>query len=734
MSVLGVNPHCIPCESCDHWIEIVIRDEHNQPFPNIAGELIDGCGARYPITIGEAPVLLTKLAPGRVTIHLESQTWLKEAQARLPFEGEEADRPVNIWLAENPTGYRETKRTAHTLTVGDMLTPDEDQDLPKRHQNGQRGVVKLVTDNSHLVTIQGCRYITLRLGMFFDGTANNSYSAKWGKQQLENRYIKWSSAYMASEYIMKNRGIHRKLNATELIDLCFNWGEISGSAANEITNIQKLFDLYQKDKFNDTQTTYSHAQYITGIGTGNSTAIAPADEDEMSGQAFGMGKYGVTAKVETGIEQICEELREITSIIRKQMMVDGFNKIEFDVFGFSRGAAAARHFINTVLEGEESLFARRFKKSCQEEGIMLSAGFDWHSNDYCEVMFAGLFDTVAAIINLTKLDISPHNNDNDPVRLWLDPQRVRKAVHLVADPKTEYRLNFSLNRLNPAPNFDELVLPGAHSDIGGGYHSRIAFSRPDYLLPLLENKLIKRVHKRNVSWFAKKRTIQTLKEKLHQAKEFEVKYGGWQESDFVLSKVNVTGSTRDRDNEDIDMHLLYRKCTEGDLSRLYLRIMYGLAEYAGVPVTETPIPEAGVVWKTRKGDNSLYYPVPDTLWNPISQQSFPFGFVCDHVLELAKAGKVTELDQLLASDAQRQAFMALGLVHHSSDEAYGAGISGSLSLNKVIYKAGAEFVKRNEPNPDMADGYYIRKEHKCEKESKSDAMEEYLKQNRNQKR
>ncbi len=161
------------------------------------------------------------------------------------------------------------------------------------------------------------------------------------------------------------------------------------------------------------------------------------------------------------------------------------------------------------------------------------------------------------------------------------------------------------------------------------------------------------------------------------------------------------------------MHLLYRKCTEGDLSRLYLRIMYGLAEYAGVPVTD--LEEGNAVWSCTKSDFEahLHYPVPGTLWNPILQQSFPFGFVCDHVLELAKAGKVAELEQLLASDAQRQAFMALGLVHHSSDEAYGAGISGSLSLNKVIYKAGAEFVKRNKAN--IVNGRYLPKEHECKK-------------------
>lgn len=33
--------------------------------------------------------------------------------------------------------------------------------------------------------------------MFFDGTANNTYSAQWGKQQLENYYRKWKAKYDA---------------------------------------------------------------------------------------------------------------------------------------------------------------------------------------------------------------------------------------------------------------------------------------------------------------------------------------------------------------------------------------------------------------------------------------------------------------------------------------------------------------------------------------------------------
>lgn len=690
MRALGVDSHCIVCEKYTHWVEIVVRDEHNQAFPDISGTLIDGSGAEYPVTVGEAPILLTDLAPGRVELKLDAISWLEETEKRTPFEG--SDCPVDLWLTDNPLGHESKKRTRHDLTLGDFITAEEGKDLPKRHQAQQLGAAKLVTDKSHVVTIQGCRYITLRLGMFFDGTANNTYSAKWGKQQLEARYNSWKASYQASKSILESRGeAVNEVPATELIDSCFDFGDVTGSAANELTNIQKLFDLYQTDTFNEDKTVFNHAQYITGIGTGNSTDIAPADEDEIPGQSLGLGKYGVIAKVETGIEQVSQQLESVISIIREQTQFDGFSKIEFDVFGFSRGAAAARHFVNTVLEGDDSLFATRFSETCSLLQTPLARTFDWSSNNSCEVMFTGLFDTVAAIMNPLTLDMSLHNDDNDPVRLWLDPDRVRKAVHLVAHESTEYRINFSLNKLNRAPHFDELVLPGAHSDLGGGYHSRVAYPQKDYWLPLLENQRIRKVWDRDLPTFGKQRRIDVLKQKLEAVKQQELAHG-WNENNYLVTEPKITRSGRD--NESASMELIYRAYTEGDLSRLYLRVMYGLAEFAGVPIYD--VEKDGMVWTCVESDFDahLYYPVPKELMNHVSKEKYPFGDLCAQVLEFAKRGEVANVLKL---NDKIDEFMQLGLVHHSSDEDLNYGL-----------------VKGNVPN--MVDNQYKRKEHECEKE------------------
>lgn len=89
-----------------------------------------------------------------------------------------------------------------------------------------------------------------------------------------------------------------------------------------------------------------------------------------------------------------------------------------DVFGFSRGAAAARHFINKLL--------------ALNTGRPLRVGF------------VGLFDTVAAIGSAADgLDTSDDNNLG--VSLYPPPD-ADQVVQLTAHH--EYRVNFALNSIS----------------------------------------------------------------------------------------------------------------------------------------------------------------------------------------------------------------------------------------------------------------------------------------------
>ncbi|WP_119566735.1 T6SS phospholipase effector Tle1-like catalytic domain-containing protein [Vibrio cholerae] len=686
MRSTGSNPHCQPCENLKHWIEIVVRDEHNQPFERVSGVLIDAMKNKHPIELGSAPILIENLAPGPVEIQLDYDEWLKAAQDKSHPRNEEKNKPVEEF-SSSYSAHKNGPIIYQEITTGDLTKLPKAIILPTNHQKNKAGTLKLFTDKTYILQVRAYKFITLRVGMFFDGTANNTYSAQWGKQQLENYYRKWKAKYDAEcEINAKNEnGTKKDIPITKLSNDCFAYpkkdnffislfkndeGEIetvAGSATNELTNVQKLFDLYAQDKYFEDKNTFSYAEYITGIGTGNSTAIAPADESTVIGQGLGIGDYGVTAKVITGIQTLSQNIEHVTSTFEKvlEMKIDGIEKLQFDVFGFSRGAAAARHFINMVLDGENGEFAKTFTLGCQKADLPLIYAFDWDEVDEikanCEITFAGLFDTVASVVNIFSknssfgLDLNTHT-DNGDVRLWIDPRRVRRAVHLTADPTIECRDNFSLNHLNSTveEHFHEFVLPGAHSDIGGGYHSRLSFDNPDYLLPVLEKKLVKRVSRTFSNRWDEEKTKQYVLNELEKYKARD-RLTGWKEEDYVVEPLNVRQEGKN-DGGRVTGKLYIQRQVEGDLSRLYLRLMYGLAEFHGVPISD---------------NNAKLWQDSERVDYNVGDYGGLFADLNQKVLELAKQGKYSALQQKLSIPELKTSLMVLNLFHHSSGDDIG---------------------------------------------------------------
>ncbi|MBQ4892322.1 DUF2235 domain-containing protein [Shewanella sp. MMG014] len=660
--VLGANPYCLPCEQATHWIEISVVDEHNQPFDNVKGTLTDAVGNVHDVTLSDKPILIKTLVPGGVTLNLDNPTWLAQSQQRKPYRGEQC--PVDEAI-EGMRGYQGLSRQRLDVTLGDLVVLSEEQVLPTRHQGGE--VVKLVTDNSYVVRVKGFNLLTLRLGMFFDGTTNNSYSALWGKAQLDGYYNNWKASYR--EY---GGGTHTDAELVKALpasvfaypekEFCFLWcsenkqEDVAGSAANELTNIEKLKELYGDGEFiNDA---FVNRIYITGVGTGNGTEIAPADESVIWGQGLGRGDYGVEAKAQTGIESICANVKlfgdaavEAAELGGREAF-DAIGKVEFDVFGFSRGAAAARHFINLVLDGAEGDFARAFIQACQDNNIALMEGFDWGANNNLEITFAGLFDTVASIFSpFESWSLNHQNGDTGGVRLWLDPERVKRAVHLTAHPKTEYRQNFCLNHLNRADNFEEYVLPGAHSDIGGGYHASSSFDKADYLLPRLERQLVL-----SHSHTSGAKGVQFSYDKVKERLDSEInryRADGWPDSFVIDIKSTRVGGQRPRTR--ISGNLYLQRVVEGDLSRLYLRMMFGLAKYHGVPVGD----ENGTVW-----EENAYLKAPETL------SGANWAHLCQLVLNTASEQGIVAPFLRCEDDSKAESiiarFMKLNLIHHSA--------------------------------------------------------------------
>ncbi|OYW93754.1 MAG: type IV secretion protein Rhs, partial [Pseudomonadales bacterium 32-61-5] len=334
----------------------------------------------------------------------------------------------------------------------------------------------------------------------------------------------------------------------------------NSSYANDVSNIWRLYELYRDDPVpREAESPSIFRVYVTGIGTttGKPDTLFP-------GQAFGRGATGVLAKVAEGLTLLEKALIRF----RDENPESALARLELDIFGFSRGAAAARHFANQILQREQGSLGdlRRARK------LGLAADFNWQ-NDVA-INFIGLFDTVAAIGGWDDWG-DPTDDVNGGIDLYLAPDAARQVVHLVA--RDEYRHNFALNRV--APPHREIVLPGSHSDLGGGYQP-------------LDSERLYPIRPRS-SWVNRATTpnrtqayqqAQRDTELVHQADLLDP-----QDRSALLGIdvwehfTPVSGERRDWMKYVLAAPYLERR-VYGHLSRVYLRVMHLLALEAGVPL------------------------------------------------------------------------------------------------------------------------------------------------------
>lgn len=155
--------------------------------------------------------------------------------------------------------------------------------------------------------------------------------------------------------------------------------------------------------------------------------------------------------------------------------------LTIDVFGFSRGAAAARNFIYEVTKPAYEPLTKQFssgefdahgKKTTLKElpewgelgRMLLKNSLKVHQ---LEIRFVGLFDTVSSF-NKGGKSASP-NFDNDVEELHLDQlYKAKKVIHFTA--ADEHREYFALTHIQSSGDKGiELAFPGVHSDVGGSY-------------------------------------------------------------------------------------------------------------------------------------------------------------------------------------------------------------------------------------------------------------------------
>lgn len=254
--------------------------------------------------------------------------------------------------------------------------------------------------------------LKVRCSLFFDGTLNNRKNTK---ARLDN----------SGDY-NKNKG---------------NKKQGDGSYENDFTNVSTLeANILSKADGHDEMISI----YTEGPGTVN------YGSDETRGYAFGSGDTGVKMKVSIGIS---DAVKQISKGKNKDRIPEEFiiEKLTLDVFGFSRGAAAARYCIYKLLKDKN----RPIQKRLELEGFEVA-------EKAIEVCFAGLFDTVSSYNGGQYL-----HTDNWVLALK-SIREAKKVVQLAA--AEEHRKNFPLHNIKSAGSKGEqFYLPGVHSDVGGSY-------------------------------------------------------------------------------------------------------------------------------------------------------------------------------------------------------------------------------------------------------------------------
>lgn len=253
------------------------------------------------------------------------------------------------------------------------------------------------------------RRVRVRISLFFDGTGNNRANVR--HREGDTRTYWW----------MRNT--------------------VPGPTAsyeNDLSNVVRLFENVEPTAAGFTA--YLRV-YTEGIGTTDGYT------DSRLGAGTGTGSTGVREKVSRGLRQAVAELS------RRFPASDTYlEHVSVDTCGFSRGAAAARHCVQRVLDGTRGF--RRLRSWLETMGYAVGQ---------VDVPAVGLFDTVSSH------GVTLASYDNDVTELGLDAIRQALAVYQLAAAE-EYRTRFGLTTIESAGGKGRQVyLPGAHSDVGGGY-------------------------------------------------------------------------------------------------------------------------------------------------------------------------------------------------------------------------------------------------------------------------
>ncbi|MFU0884058.1 phospholipase effector Tle1 domain-containing protein [Kluyvera cryocrescens] len=316
---------------------------------------------------------------------------------------------------------------------------------------------------------------TLHVSLFFDGTGNNinydlytadpkhptniarlfrasigqGYAAGTGKNNQALVDLDGSAGNKYYKYYIPGVGTP----FPEVMDLDFSLDGLAAATGGENRinwGLLRLVDALRrtlgKEKLSDAENWKSVKAMATDTGD---TAI--------------MDRYRRQAEFQRLLNNLNPELK--TALLQPEPGKQKLLGIKLYVYGFSRGAAAARAFVNWLNE----LMPAPDKKGEPQPLCLTSAA----GNIPLSVEFLGLLDTVASVGVPHMAPVAEgHMGWADGTMELPASGLVKRCIHLVSSH--EQRLCFPLDSLcrtngsYPA-NSVEVVYPGMHSDVGGGY-------------------------------------------------------------------------------------------------------------------------------------------------------------------------------------------------------------------------------------------------------------------------
>ncbi|MFH6991059.1 phospholipase effector Tle1 domain-containing protein [Flavobacterium sp. FlaQc-48] len=410
--------------------------------------------------------------------------------------------------------------------------------------------------------------VKVTVNVFFDGTKNNTQNTTdrlaFQKEKESKTFSKDAKAYINNAG--KESSYHNYYSNVSIL--------------NQI-NLVTTDGGYREIKI-----------YIEGPGTVDN------EKDDFMGYAYGSGDTsGIPIKVNKAFIEIEKEIE----LLKKKKLIkenEFVNEIELTVFGFSRGAAAARNFVS-----------QRRK---------LQNLYDLESSKFT-IKFVGLFDTVSSYSKNASLSPNFDNDVEGKQGLGLKMEgNIRKVVHLTA--ADEYRNNFSLTNIKSsilAGVGYELSLPGVHSDIGGGYEE--------------DQKIEDRSLSSNISLFTK------IKKEL-------IKEGWYTQEQFVEVETNKDDST---DHFEFELHGI-RKNIPNSYQFIPLLIMVQLAE------------NYGLKFEKKLMEKGLDYSVPEDLTG-VKNSLLNYAIANDGAHSKAISFKIEKLLSIRNKYLHRSASTSIGM-------------------------------------------------------------------------